>query len=73
MICSVCHGYRFACAPKIVVGVCAADPDRVYPVGRLRRIPGESCTRIASRYPLMGRCRRSQRRASDVHAKPEAV
>jgi hypothetical protein len=73
MICSVCYGYRFACAPKIVVGVCAADPNRVYAVGRLRRSPGESCTRTASRYLLMGRCRSSQRRASDVHAKPEAV
>lgn len=73
MIRSVSYGYHFACAPKIAVGVCAADPERVYAIGRLRRSPGESCTRTASRYPLMGRCRRSQRRASEVHAKPEAV
>jgi hypothetical protein len=48
MIRSVCYGYHFARAPKIAVGVCAADPERVQAVGLLRGVPRESCTRTAS-------------------------
>ncbi len=48
MIRSVCYSYLFARAPKVTVGVCAADPERVHAVGLLRGVPRESCTRTAN-------------------------
>jgi hypothetical protein len=73
MIRSVCYGYHFARAPKIAVGVCAAEPERVYAIGLLHGVPSESCTRTANIYHLARCSGRSQRRASNVHPEPEGV